>query len=158
MNSWLLSLVGIAFLGVLVDILTPRNNLNKFIKSVFAIFLLFIIVSPIKNLLHSSAEIFKVNEYLNITDENFFQRNNLARIRMLEENINTHLKNNEINGVNVIISANMLEFDFEIIEVVVDIKNLVLTKNITHKNKYEIISNAIRNVVNIKKDAIKFYE
>ncbi len=158
MNSWLLSLVGIAFLGVLVDILTPNKNMNKFIRSVFAIFLLFVIVSPIKDIFNSKTKLFNIDDNVNIIDDDFLQKNNLLRIRTLEENINAYLIKNNIKGVNVIIAANMLEFDFEILEVAVDIKNLVLTEKINHKNKYEVITNLIRQVINVKKDIIKFYE
>lgn len=158
MNSWLLSLVGIAFLGVLIDILTPKNNMNKFIKSIFAIFLLFVIVSPIKNIISSKSKFFNTGNNVNVLDEDFLQKHNLNRIRALEDSINTYLIKNNIKGVNVILATNMLKFDFEIVEVGVDIKNLVLTENINHKNKYEIITNAIRQVINIRKEAIKFYE
>lgn len=158
MKGWLLSLAGIAFLGVLVDILSPNKSLNKFTKSIFAVFLLFVIVSPIKNILQSELDFLNINNGINITDDNFLQKNNLARIKSLEENINSHLIKKNIKGVNVVILTNMLEFDFEIIEVVVDIKKLVLTENINHNNKYQVIINAINEVINIKKDIIKFYE
>lgn len=156
MKEWLLSLVGIAFLGVLVDILTPNKNLNKFIKSIFAIFFLFVIISPIAKFKPNQV-FFKPDTGVNM-DENFLQKNILMRITTIENSINSHLKKNNINGVNVTLAVTLLDFDFVVNEVEVNTQNIVLTKDLNHKNKYEKIINLICETTNFKKEIIKFYE
>ena len=47
MSAWLMSIVGVVFLGVMIDIITPEGKTNAFIKSIFAVFVVYIIVSPI---------------------------------------------------------------------------------------------------------------
>lgn len=48
--SWLLGLVGIAVLSVLVDILLPEGQTNKFIKGIFSLLVVFVLISPLAKL------------------------------------------------------------------------------------------------------------
>lgn len=48
--SWLLGLVGIAVLSVLVDILLPEGQTNKFIKGIFSLLVVFALISPLAKL------------------------------------------------------------------------------------------------------------
>ena len=47
MSSWLLSIVGVVFMGVLFDLIYPNGKTNSLCKSIFAILSLFVMVAPI---------------------------------------------------------------------------------------------------------------
>ena len=47
MNEWIMSIVGITALGVLMDILLPEGETNKYIKGIFALFTVFVIIYPL---------------------------------------------------------------------------------------------------------------
>lgn len=45
--GWLLGVVGVVLAGVLVDVLLPAGQMSKYVKGIFAVLLLFIILSPV---------------------------------------------------------------------------------------------------------------
>ena len=45
--QWLLGVVGVVLLGVLADVLLPNGQMNKYVKGIFAVLLIFVILSPI---------------------------------------------------------------------------------------------------------------
>ena len=47
MSAWLLSIVGITVIGVLVELLLTDSPISKFVRSIYAFFILFVIVQPI---------------------------------------------------------------------------------------------------------------
>ena len=49
MKAWLLSIVGVVFLGVLFDLLYPNGRTNTLCKSIFGIFAVFVMIGPIFN-------------------------------------------------------------------------------------------------------------
>lgn len=53
MTSWLLSIVGVVFLGVMIDVIAPSGKTNSIIKTMFAIMLIYVVLSPIIKLIGS---------------------------------------------------------------------------------------------------------
>ncbi len=47
MSGYLISIIGVVMLGVLVDLVLPSGQMNKFVKSMFGIFTILIIISPV---------------------------------------------------------------------------------------------------------------
>lgn len=45
--GWLLGVVGVVLLGVLADVLLPRGQMSKYVKGIFAVLLLFVIITPV---------------------------------------------------------------------------------------------------------------
>lgn len=54
-SAWLLSLVGIVVIGVLADIILPDGEMSKYVKGIMAVFTVFVIVSPLPNLLNAGS-------------------------------------------------------------------------------------------------------
>jgi len=46
-SSWLLSIAGVTIIGVLVELLLTNSPVHKFVRSIYAFFILFVIVAPI---------------------------------------------------------------------------------------------------------------
>ncbi len=55
--SWILSVVGVILLSVLTDVLLPEGQTNKYIKGVFALLLVFIIITPVVNFFKSGVSL-----------------------------------------------------------------------------------------------------
>ena len=53
-STYLLSIVGVAILGVIVDLILPSGTVSKYIKGVFALILIFVIISPIPKLINQN--------------------------------------------------------------------------------------------------------
>lgn len=47
MSTWLLSIVGVTVIGVLIELLLTDSPMSKFVRSIYAFFILFVIVQPI---------------------------------------------------------------------------------------------------------------
>jgi len=47
MSAWLLTIVGVTVIGVLVELLLTDSPMSKFIRTIYAFFILFVIVQPI---------------------------------------------------------------------------------------------------------------
>ena len=47
MTSWLLGIIGVIFLGVLLDIMYPNGKTNVFCKGVFGLFAVVVLITPI---------------------------------------------------------------------------------------------------------------
>ena len=47
MTAWILSIIGVVFLGVLFDVICPGGKTNSFIKSIFSIIFMYVVMTPI---------------------------------------------------------------------------------------------------------------
>lgn len=66
MTAWLMSIVGITALGVLLEILLEDGETSKYVKGVFAIAVVLVIVAPLPKLLNKEwtfDSVFKMNEF-----------------------------------------------------------------------------------------------
>ena len=50
MSGWLIGIVGVVSLGVLIEILLPEGENSKYIRGIFSIIVIFVIVSPLPKL------------------------------------------------------------------------------------------------------------
>lgn len=55
MNAWLLSIVGIVCVGILIEIIMPEGEHSKYIKGIFAIVVIFVIISPLPKLINNDS-------------------------------------------------------------------------------------------------------
>jgi len=157
MSTWILSIVGVAFLGVMIDVVAPTGSINKLIKCVFSTFLIFVLMGPIKNLITSeSAGLEDISTEI-IEDENFLIKYNQNLASKYETQIKNKLEEMNIEGVEVSILVSLTDSDFKILEVSVWLNNLVLTNEINHTNKYEKIKSVIKSIINVQEEIV-FYE
>jgi len=47
MSGWLLSIAGIVIIGALIEVLLTDSSIHKFVRSIYAFFMLFVIAQPI---------------------------------------------------------------------------------------------------------------
>ena len=150
MNGWLLTIIGVVFLGVMIDLIYPNGKTNTFCKGIFGIFVVFVLVSPV----------LKFNE--NKFKENYIDDVAISNIINLRENsfktqIESVLQNLGLSYVDVEIDGKMLNNEFIIENIFVDITNMVLSENKMNINKYEVITCEIQKITNIEKSRIIFY-
>ena len=151
MSKWLLSIIGVVFLGVLFDLLYPEGRVNKLCKSIFGIFATFVMISPLFD--------FDINKIFVDVKENtlLIDSINNAKEDTYKKKIIKHLQDCGICGVSVEIKSNLDYNDFVIENVYVDSTNLVLTENVTNINKYEVIAKEISGVINIPIERVVVY-
>lgn len=150
MSKWLISIVGVVFLGILLDLVYPNGKTNAFCRSIFGIMIVCIMISPIVK--------YKNNDYsIDLNNSSLLASINESKEFALKSQIEGILRNKGIDGVVVEIESNLLENDFQIENIYVDTSELVLTENLTNINKYEVISRTILEFVDIDNERLIIY-
>ena len=127
MSGYILSILGIVIVGVLVDIVVPSGTINKYIKSIYAIFVLAVILSPVIKFLSNTHDInvnitgYKINEDL----MNYINTN---KIKSLETNIENKLKDEGFDGIDIKINYSIESNELMINSCKVNMQNLVITR------------------------------
>lgn len=102
--SWLLSLVGIVLISVLVDILLPSGQTNKFIKGIFSILVVFVLITPLIKLKNGNFDIGNLfsNEEVAV-DSAFINKANERELEYIENNIIEILAKKDIKVEKVVL-------------------------------------------------------
>lgn len=159
-SGWIISIVGVVILGVLIDLILPDGQMQKYIKAVFSVVVVLAMVSPLLNIDIDKIDFdkFIYNETSVQLNENYLNNYNedykLALENLLEEN----LEEGGFSSVDVEILYNKSNNNFEIEKVELDIKKLVINANQAHIDKYKEMRNIVANMLNIKEGNIVFYE
>ena len=65
MSAWLLSIVGVAVIGVVVELVLTDSPMAKFIRSIYSFFILFVIIAPLPALLKSTVTVIEQPSVIN---------------------------------------------------------------------------------------------
>ena len=154
MYSWLLSVAGVVFMGVMLEIILPNGKTVPFIKQIFSLLTLFVIVSPIvdfidKNVSLSSSEM--------VIDYNFIYQHNLQKVEVAQKQIEDNIELLGYGDVSVIVNGTIFEEELRYSSVYVDISNLVVQDDIKKNDLKSEIKLLINNVINVEEENIIFY-
>ena len=155
MTEWILSLIGMAFLGVVIETILPNGKLNTFIKSVFALFLLFVIVKPLPKIFNKDLSI--NTDYNYEEDSNFLINLTQKKLENYEISILNQLKNEGISNVNIEFEADTTSSDLKIQKVYIDICNIVLNNSDKHINITDTILKIVTNTLNVSDKEVIIY-
>lgn len=159
-GSYILSIVGVVFLGVLVDVILPEGEMNKFIKGAFSLVALFVIVSPVQKLFNKNFDISNVfyDTAAVQTDKDFLEATTKQMKLHLETALEVKLKDNGFDAVEVEILCDMSNNVLEIKKVKIDISKMVINTNIPHINKYTEIKSVVTNFLNVEESDVEINE
>ncbi len=155
--SWLYNLIGVVFLGIIFEIILPNNKINKFIKCIFSIFIVFSLISPLVNI-SSKINKIKIDNVSSEINEELFQTISDLRKNTYETLITKSLENDEIFNVKINIEFDVEKSNMQINKITIDLANLVLTENSKNINKYEVITKHVKKYLDISEDKIIFNE
>ncbi len=154
MTVWLVSIVGIVALTLLVDIIVPQGESNKYIKGVLAAVATLVLVQPIPAVLNGSIDI-----------EQYFQ----GEETFLDEELARNLENIKSSQIETSV-VNLLEskgvgnalvtVDFEDetnYTVTVNLKNVVIADNQKHIFNSKLVPAIIEKELGIPAERIKIY-
>lgn len=103
MTGWIMSIVGVVVIGVLIDVLTPEGESNKYIKGVYALIVVLVIASPIAKALKSDIDFSKYFDSAFQTDSTFVDYVNDDRKDEDEQKIANSLKLRGYENAQVVI-------------------------------------------------------
>lgn len=147
--TWLLALMGVVLLSVLVDILLPSGQTTKFIKGIFSIIIIMVIITPLiklKDKDFSFSGIFESSEIA--VDETFIAKTRIRQYEQKEKEIAEILKNNKISVEELVIT-----FDSADINNIIGVK--VQTKS---TDQTSTIKTIISGILSLEEEYILVYE
>lgn len=151
MQQWILSIIGIVFVLLILDLILPSGSCKKIIQSVISIFFLCIFFSPLKSFISQST-----STELNI-DSELYTTINTAKVQSIKDRILNELRSNGINDVNVDIVTNTANIDLDIKYVYVDVSNLSLSEGSQHINTNEVIKSVVIKISKIDEEQVIIY-
>lgn len=159
-SGFIISILGIVVLGVLIDLILPDGQMQKYIKSVFSVIVVLTMVSPLVNIDINKIEFdkFVYNENSIELNENYLKNYNEDYKVVLENIAENTLKNNGFKNVVVEIFYNKSNNNFKIEKVTLNLKKLEINTNQVHIDKYKEMKTIISNLLNVKGEIIFFYE
>jgi len=159
-SSWIISIVGIVILGVLIDLILPEGQMQKYIKSIFSVIVVLTMVSPVLNIDLNKIEFnkFIYNESSIELNDKYLKNYNEDYKKTLERLLENSLEDKGYKNVSVEISYNLSNNYFEIQKVVLNIKNLVINTNQVHIDKYKEMRAIAVNLLNVKEGVVVIYE
>lgn len=152
MSGWVLGIVGVVFLGVMVETIVPNGKTNVFIKSIFAIVFMYVVASPILKFVKNN-DLIDLSAIFNVSDKDDELEQKLFEIKCQIEN---HLSDGGVEGVEVEVLGYSTNDDIIIEEISVNIANLVINKKDEHIDKYRLITDLIMEVVNVQEEKIVY--
>jgi len=159
-TSWILSIVGVVIIGVLVDIILPEGEMQKYIKAVFSVIVIVIMITPILQIDFNKIDFdkFLFNETSIELNQNYINNYIDKYKENVEEILKNSLKSNGFSNVDVEIYLNKSNTNFEINKVVLNIKNLVININSVHIDKYKEMKTIVVACLNIDENKVVFNE
>ncbi len=157
MNGYILSILGIVIAGIIIDVIIPSGQINKYIKSIFSIFVVAVILSPIITFFHNNHgfnlkyEDYKVEEQLH----NYI---NKQKVSSLEKSIKNKLDKEGFSNIDIKINYSIVDNDLSLNSCNVNLKKLVISKDKQHINKYEFIIEVVLTYTNLTEEVILFDE
>lgn len=158
-SGWLLSIAGMAVLGVLIDIILPGGQTNKYVKGMFAFCMLLVIIAPLPSLVNKNFNVDLIFTQTEIKiDADFIYQVNRSKLTHYENKIKKQLEHAEIKHVEVVVNGDVFSNNMQIKNVFVDLKNVVISENIKHINIKKTVLEIVLDNINISKEKVIFDE
>ena len=162
MSAWIMSIAGVVCLSVLVELVLPNGQMNKYIKGIFSFIILLVIISPIPKLLKKDfdySHMFGESEI--VVQEEYLYQLNLDKVSAMQKNINNEIESYGYKNVEARIDSDIFASQISIKAVYVDLSRLIISETAVHKNitdiKIDILSIVTANV-NIEKERVVINE
>ena len=153
MTAWLLGIAGIVVVGVVVELLLTDSPMSKFIRSIYAFFLLLVIVSPLPNILRNGVDIGSGLDY----NWELVGHLNSASAQAAQRRLETSLNNFGIQNVLVTITYDRNSPSFVIQDVHINAWGVVLREDRRNINVRQEVIRIAMLTLNIREEQIRYH-
>ncbi len=160
-STWILSIAGIICISVIIELILPEGQMNKYIKGIFSFIVILVIIMPIPKLIGSNFDFSNILNYENSVnvDEDYIYQLNLNKLNLLKEDIESEINKHGYENVSVYINCNIFENKMNFKSITVDLNSLVISENAEHKDITKIkkdITNIILSFIQIDEEEILY--
>ena len=155
LSGYVLSIVGIVFMFLVIELILPEGKNAKYIRSILGIFLIFVIIAPvsrIKNL--DLSTIFSENQIHYTLDYDYLYGIHLKQKYQLEEDLTKFIEKNNITGVCVVVNIEKSSSNFEVTQIFVDLSRAVISQNNEHIINYTTLKTMIAQYANVDQNKV----
>lgn len=161
LSSWIMSIAGIICISVIVELILPEGQMNRYIKGIFSFIVLLVIIMPIPKLVGTNINFDKIfSSESNIeVDEDYLYQLNLDKLNKLKGEIEEKVYSHGYRNVSIYINCNIFENQMKFKSITVDLTSLVISENAEHKDIAKIkkdITKIILSFVEIDEEEILY--
>ena len=156
MSGYILSILGIVVAGLLIEIIIPSGTINKYIKSVYSIFVVMVLISPVIKFFKSGQDLklnyteYEINEKL----LNYIYSKQADETEVLIETI---LGREGFSSVDIILCYSIENKELIYNSCQVNVENMSISSDKQHINSYEFIRNVVSEKTGLKDEVIMVY-
>lgn len=159
-STWIMSIAGIICLSVIVELMLPDGQMNRYIKGIFSFVIILVIIMPIPNLIGKEINFSNIFDYDNVAvDEDYIYQLNLDKINIVRDEIENDIQLHGYENVKIYIDCDIFDNAMKFESITVDITNLVISENAEHKNIAKIkddITDIIQSHLQIDRGSILY--
>lgn len=159
-STWIMSIAGIICLSVIVELMLPDGQMNRYIKGIFSFVIILVIIMPIPNLIGKEINFSNIFDYDNVVvDEDYIYQLNLDKINIVRDEIENDIQLHGYENVKIYIDCDIFDNAMKFESITVDITNLVISENAEHKNIAKIkddITDIIQSHLQIDRGSILY--
>ena len=135
LSNWILSIAGIICLSVVVELILPDGQMNRYIKGIFSFIVVLVILLPIPKLLNKNFNISDILDGSGIeADQDYLYQLNLDKINLVKEQVEEEISKHGYQNVKVYINCDIFDNAMQFKSITVDLTSLVITENAEHKD------------------------
>ena len=157
MNSWVLSVSATIVLTVVVGLIAPQGKIGGFIKSIFSLVTIIVIIQPLVNLKNVEYD-FNVSSNLEWSvQQDYLEFTDFKKTQALENDTKTLLLDKGYNVDSVTINYESVDFAYKIKKVIVYFDESVIKPNEVNIDIIDEITELLMKYLSVDKGAISVY-
>ena len=160
LSNWILSIAGIICVSVIVELILPDGQMNRYIKGIFSFIIILVVIMPIPKLLNRDfdfSNIFDNSGYE--IDSDYLYQVNLDKMNSVKNEIEKQIEKRGYLNVVVSINCDIFDNSMQYKSIFVDLSDLVISGQAEHNNISKIkkdISSIIMAIIDINEEAILY--
>lgn len=160
LSNWILSITGIICVSVIVELILPDGQMNRYIKGIFSFIIILVVIMPIPKLLNRDfdfSNIFDNSGYE--IDSDYLYQVNLDKMNSVKNEIEKQIEKRGYLNVVVSINCDIFDNSMQYKSIFVDLSDLVISGQAEHNNISKIkkdISSIIMAIIDIDEEAILY--
>ena len=156
MKEWIFSVCAISLITITISIILPQGKLGRFIKNIFAVLIMLVILQPIVKFDFDEI-VFSPLEGKNdiLYQKDYIDYVNNKKVQFLEDDFENTIKQLGVNDATVEILYDYCnEYEFKVKKVYVNLENAVIVSDIEHIDIIEEIKDKLASHFLVDKNVV----
>ncbi|MCL1954261.1 MAG: stage III sporulation protein AF [Firmicutes bacterium] len=154
LSLWISSILAVAIIGVIADLILSGNRMHKFVRGIFGVVMLFVISAPLPSLICSGFKWdFDWGGSVEI-DQGWLDQVQKKQMKILEDGTVQLLARNGIDKAKVTIQGTVDNLIVNITQVTVNLLDAVINNNNPHIDIKEVVLEIVTSGLNVDQSIV----